>query len=107
MTRKQRHSIRLKGYDYSQPGAYFVTICAHNRLCLFGAIENGDMYLNGAGEMVQSVWDEISRYYADVEADAFVIMPNHVHAIVVLSRFRGCDGLPRGCGAYYIMGIYP
>ena len=96
MTWKQRHSIRLKGYDYSQSGAYFVTICAHNRQCLFGAVEDGDMYLNGAGEMVQTVWNEIPRYYAGVEPGAFVIMPDHVHAIVVLSGCCGCDGPAQG-----------
>jgi len=96
MTWKQRHSIRLKGYDYSQSGVYFVTICAHNRQCLFGAVEDGDMYLNGAGEMVQAVWNEILRYYAGVETGAFVIMPNHVHAIVVLSGCCGCDRPAQG-----------
>ena len=92
MTRKQRHSIRLKGYDYWQSGSNFVTICTRNRQCLFSDIEDGMMVLSDTGEMVQCLWGYILRYYADVETDAFVIMPDHVHAIVVLSPFCGCGG---------------
>ncbi|NTV07897.1 MAG: hypothetical protein HGA81_04735 [Chlorobium limicola] len=85
MTRRQRYSVCLKGYDYEQSGAYFVTICTNNRLCLFGDIEDGNIYLHGYSEVVQSVWNETPRYYAGVASDAFVIMPDHVHAIVDLS----------------------
>ena len=58
-----RRSIRLKGYDYSRHGAYFITICVQNRECLFGEIIDGEMILNDAGVMVQSVWDEIPQFY--------------------------------------------
>lgn len=87
-----RRSIRLKGYDYTQAGAYFITICTQNRLCLFGEVVNGEMRLNEAGAMVQSVWDEIPVFYPGVLTDAFVVMPNHIHGIVVL-----VGAPPRGC----------
>ena len=79
-----RRSIRLQGYDYATPGAYFVTICIQNQECLLGAVVNGEMVLNAAGQMVQRVWDELPAQYPGVETDAFVVMPNHVHGIVVL-----------------------
>jgi len=79
-----RRSIRLKGYDYSQSGAYFVTICVQNRECLYGNIINGKMLLNDAGEMVHRAWNDLPAKYPGFEADAFVVMPNHVHGIIVL-----------------------
>ncbi|HPN32919.1 MAG TPA: hypothetical protein PK843_00255 [bacterium] len=79
-----RRSIRLKGYDYSQAGAYFVTICTQNRQCLFGDVTDGEMRLNAAGQMVQSVWDELPLFYPGVDIDEFVVLPNHVHGIVIL-----------------------
>ena len=88
MTRDQakhrRRSIRLQGYDYSQPGAYFVTICTQNYSYLFGDIVEGEMVLNEAGQMVQGVWDELPMHYPGIETDAFIIMPNHVHGIIVI-----------------------
>ena len=78
-----RRSIRLKGYDYSQAGAYFVTICTQNQECFFGEIVDGNMVLNDAGRMVQTVWDELPQYYPGVDVDMFQIMPNHIHGIVV------------------------
>lgn len=79
-----RRSIRLKGYDYSKAGAYFVTICIHQRLPLLGEIENGAIALTPAGEMVQTIWNEIPSHYLNVGLDAFVVMPNHVHGILIL-----------------------
>ncbi len=78
---RHRRSVRLKGYDYACAGAYFVTICTQDRACLFGEIENGKMLLNDAGRMVQSVWNELPVYYAGIETDAFIIMPNHIHGV--------------------------
>jgi len=86
---KNRRSIRLKGYDYSGPGAYFVTICTRNRMCMFGHIATGEMRLNDAGQMVQSVWDGIPAHYTGIETDAFVVMPNHVHGIVIIAGATG------------------
>ncbi|MGB3203811.1 MAG: transposase [Crinalium sp.] len=79
-----RRSIRLKGYDYSEAGAYFVTICVNQRRSLLGKIQEGIMYPSPAGEMVQIVWDEIPTYYQGIEIDAFVLMPNHIHGIIIL-----------------------
>ena len=101
-----RRSIRLRGYDYSRAGAYFVTICTQNRECLFGEIKNGEMVLNGAGRMVQIVWDEMRGNYPGVETDDFIVMPNHIHGIIVLVGAGPCacpdtgqpqnDGQPQG-----------
>jgi len=79
-----RRSIRLKDYDYSQAGMYFVTICTQGRHCLLGDIENGTVKLTAAGEMVRSVWDELPFHYAGIDLDEFVIMPNHFHGIVII-----------------------
>mgnify|MGYP000913469741 FL=1 len=79
-----RRSIRLKGYDYSQSGACFVTICTQNRVCLFGDIVDGEMRLNDAGKIVHGVWNDLPNHYPGMELDAFVVMPNHVHGIIVI-----------------------
>jgi REP element-mobilizing transposase RayT len=78
-----RRSRRLKGYDYSQAGAYFITACTRNRECLLGDIPDGEMVPNNAGRMVQAVWDELPIRFP--ELDTFTIMPNHVHGIIVLN----------------------
>jgi putative transposase len=80
--KRGRRSIRLRGYDYAQPAAYFVTVCTRNHTCLFGHVVNGEMHLNEAGEMVRSVWDRLRGRFPSVEPDAFVVMPNHVHGII-------------------------
>ena len=77
-----RRLIRLKGYDYSHTGVYFVTICTQNRECLFGEILDKKMMLNDAGRVIQTVWDEIPSHYSGIEIDAFAIMPNHIHGII-------------------------
>ncbi len=78
-----RRSIRLKGYDYSRAGAYFVTVCAQGRQCLFGDVINGKMQLNDAGRMVMQWWHEIENKYPDIICDEFICMPNHAHFIVI------------------------
>ncbi|MGQ9928667.1 MAG: transposase, partial [Chloroflexaceae bacterium] len=80
-----RRSIRLKGYDYAQAGAYFVTICTQNRECLFGEVVNGEMRLNTYGAAVLGAWQDLPNHYPNVTLDAFVVMPNHVHGIIVLT----------------------
>lgn len=80
-----RRSLHLQGYNYSQAGAYFVTICTHNRKCLFGEVVGGEMRINSSARIVQVCWDDLPRHYGRVELDAFVIMPNHVHGIIVLA----------------------
>jgi len=83
-----RRSIRLGGYDYAQPGAYFVTICTRDRESLFGHVVNGEMHFNEAGEIAQRCWEDIPAHFPSVKLDAFVVMPNHVHGIIVI----GCKG---------------
>jgi REP element-mobilizing transposase RayT len=79
-----RRSIRLRGYDYTQAGAYFVTACAHARECLFGEIVEGEMRLNAYGQIALECWQAILDHCAHVNLDAFVVMPNHVHGILLL-----------------------
>ena len=78
----RRQSIRLKDYDYSQAGLYFVTVCAWNRECLFGEIRNSEMSLNELGEIIMKCWDEIPNHFLHLKTDEFIVMPNHVHNIV-------------------------
>lgn len=80
-----RRSIRLKGYDYSQSGAYYVTIVAQNRACLFGNVANAEMQLNDAGRMVQSQWECLPQRFSNLELDEFIVMPNHFHGILVIT----------------------
>lgn len=82
--RHHRNSIRLREYDYTSHGAYFVTICAALKQDLFGEIVNGEMRLNPLGEIVESCWLELPEHFQHAKLDAFVIMPNHVHFIVWL-----------------------
>lgn len=79
-----RRSIRLLNYDYSMPGAYFVTICVQDRSCLFGDVVDGKMRLKNAGHVVCECWNAIPNYFPHVDLDAFVVMPNHVHGILVI-----------------------
>jgi putative transposase len=94
--RYHRRSIRLRGYDYTQPGAYFVTICTQNRACLFGQMVDGAMVLSDAGQLVQTVWDEIPAHYAGTSIDTFIVMPNHIHGIIVLVGAAPCGRPPSG-----------
>jgi REP element-mobilizing transposase RayT len=77
-----RQSIRLKGYDYAQMGAYFVTICVKDHVCLFGDVEQGEMNLNNAGNMIKTWWLAIPGKYRHFELDECIIMPNHFHGII-------------------------
>lgn len=79
-----RRSIRLKGYDYAQAGAYFVTIVVQGRECLFGEIVNGEVVLNEYGRIVQKWWDDISIHFPGVETGVFIVMPNHVHGVIFI-----------------------
>ena len=79
-----RRSIRLKGYDYSQTGGYFVTVVAWHRECLFGEVMNGEMVLNEYGKIANECWLAIPEHFPNVELGAYIIMPNHVHGIIVI-----------------------
>jgi REP element-mobilizing transposase RayT len=79
-----RHSIRLKGYDYSQPGAYFVTLCTWQRECLFGEIHADEMQLSAAGKVAAYYWKRIPVHFPTTSLDEWIIMPNHLHGIIIL-----------------------
>lgn len=79
--KRNRRSLRLQGYDYCSPDAYFFTACTRNRECLFGRIRNDMMCLNEFGTIVQDCWNELPGHFANVVLDAFQVMPNHVHGI--------------------------
>lgn len=87
-----RRSIRLREYDYSQPGGYFVTICTHNRRCLFGEVINSEMCLNETGRIVAIEWERTAEIRSEIALDAFVVMPNHLHAIVFITEFPPNSG---------------
>jgi len=82
--RHRRRSIRLRGYDYAGPGAYFVTICTHERAPLFGRVVDGEMVLNEYGEIVREEWFKTARVrlYVVLYDDEFVVVPNHIHGII-------------------------
>ena len=81
----QRRSIRLRGYDYSQPGAYFITMCTQKRECMFGDVVDGHMELNEYGKIATQRWLEIPMHYPNVSLDECIIMPDHVHAIIIIN----------------------
>ncbi len=90
-----RRSIRLKNYDYSQAGLYFVTICVNNRLSLFGQIVNGEMLLNDAGKMIEKWWFEMACKFGQLALHEFVVMPNHFHGIIEIvgADLRVCPAM--------------
>jgi putative transposase len=79
----RRRSIRLKGYDYSRNGAYFITLCTQDRRCFLGRVVDGEMRLNDAGIMAFQWYRELENKFSDIKCDTFVCMPNHVHFVVV------------------------
>jgi putative transposase len=91
-----RRSIRLPGYDYTQPGAYFITLVAHDRLCLFGAIRNGKTQLNRLGKIARQELRRLAQRFPNIHIDTFVVMPNHIHAIIVIHA----NPVPAGDGAF-------
>lgn len=104
-----RRSIRLREYDYTSSGAYFVTICTHGRECQFGRINNGEILLNDAGRMVESVWCELATNYPGVAVGAHVVMPNHFHGIIILdvgAGPRACPDLTGPCACPDLTGPY-
>ena len=81
-----RKSIRLKGYDYSQEGLYFITICTQHRACIFGDVVDGKMILNDAGEIAFNEWMKTSELRKNIELGEFVVMPNHIHGIINITH---------------------
>jgi len=88
-----RQSMRLKGYDYSKAGFYYVTICTQDRIERFGNVENDQIILNDVGEMVDAEWNRIPERYGHVVLDEYQIMPNHMHGILEIRR-RGVVSAP-------------
>ena len=80
-----RRSVRLKDYNYSQAGLYFVTICVQNKISLFGNIINGEIKLNDAGIIVEKEWLKLPQQYNNIQLHEYVIMPNHFHAIIQIT----------------------
>jgi putative transposase len=80
----RRKSIRLSEFDYSSPGAYFITICTHNKENIFGSVKNGEIIPSYLGKMVAEMWNQIPDHFKDVELGTFVIMPNHLHGIIII-----------------------
>ncbi len=95
--RRHRRSIRLPEFDYASDGAYFVTICTQKRACLFGEIVNGEMGLNEAGRVVQDCWLAIPTHFSHVSLGPFVVMPNHLHGIIVINKHL----IKQGVGAQH------
>src|SRR2546426_8450329 len=80
-----RRSIRLSGYDYSGAGAYYITICCHDRKHFFGKIVDRKMVLNGFGKIAEQQWNKLPEHFTNIELDEFQIMPNHIHLIIVIT----------------------
>jgi putative transposase len=84
-----RQSIRLNGYDYSASGAYFITICTHEREHLFGDIANETMQFNTCGDIARSHWQQLSQRHPNIIMDESIVMPNHLHGIIILESSMG------------------
>jgi len=94
-----RRSIRLEGYDYSQSGYYFITICTHGKESLFGTIEKDAMDLNDAGKMIQRWWNELINKFANIKIDEYVMMPNHFHGVIYIVESAGTGQCDMSVGA--------
>ncbi len=90
----RRRSIRLKDYDYTREGAYFVTILAKDRENLFGEVVDGTVQLSKIGKIVEECWIEIPRHFPDVELDTYIIMPNHIHGALVVGDVGATHASP-------------
>ena len=89
VNRRGRRSIRLQGFDHTQPGGYFVTICTHKRRDLFGAVTCAEVLLSEAGRIAARGWVRIPSWFAEITLDAWIVMPDHLHGIIVIGTRRG------------------
>jgi putative transposase len=92
--RHHRASIRWRGHDYAAGGTYFVTICTEGRACLLGAIQDGRMWPNALGLIVESEWAQTGVMRPEVEIDVFAVMPNHLHGLVTIRPQESAEGGP-------------
>lgn len=92
------NSIRLKGFDYSADGLYFVTICTHNMECWFGDVVEGVMVLNGLGKVVEETWLKMKKVRENIFSDEFIIMPNHLHGIIGIENDNNLNKKRRATG---------
>jgi len=90
----RRQSLRLRNYDYSRAGAYFITVCTHGRELLFGDVIDSEMELNELGRIAAQEWLKSARLRDEIALDAWVVMPNHVHGIVLITDDRGSGAMP-------------
>jgi len=100
-------SNRLKGWDYSGNGCYFVTICTRDRECLFGDLADGFVRLSQVGEIARNCWENIPKHFSAARLDEFVIMPNHIHGIVVIENddcLDDCRDVGRDVACYVSTG---
>ncbi len=84
----RRKEIRLRGYDYSRDGLYYVTICTKDRKCLFGEIKDGEMHKNEYGQILESVWNDLPSHYTNIVLHEHIVMPDHFHAIIQIDNGR-------------------
>ncbi len=110
--RHHRRSIRLKGYDYRRAGAYFVTVCTRERECLFGYVSHEQVCLHALGQIVAETWQEIPSHFERAAVHALVVMPNHIHGVIVLEDEYGADaasaareGRGTACVRYHAMPL--
>jgi putative transposase len=94
--RYDRRSIRLKGYDYTRDGAYFVTVCTQSRAHVFGTVVDGEMHTNACGREVANCWSWLAEQYPYVLLDEWIVMPDHIHGIVMITDDMNTDGPRRG-----------
>ncbi len=103
-----RKSIRLQEFDYSQPGGYFVTLCTHEKVCVFGDVVEDEVRLSSIGIIAKRCWDEIPKHFPMAELDEYIVMPNHIHGIIVLNdhgRDGQLNGMNNTVGVEYIQPL--
>jgi REP element-mobilizing transposase RayT len=94
----QRISARLPAFDYTRPGAYFVTVCTHERRCVFGRVQNRGVLLSKGGQIVEEEWLRTAEKRPYVMLDSYVIMPNHVHGVIIIQEHVRPSSLTRSAG---------
>ncbi len=98
MPNRRYRSLRLSQYDYKQAGMYFVTVCSHQRACLFGEITDGVMCSNALGQCVEISWRDLPLHYSHIGLDVFIVMPNHIHGIIALPDDADLSASPERAG---------